>query len=140
MNPSPADGEPTGQRQSNSQTQILIIDDDMEVSRSVAEMATQLGYRPCVCNHVEEALLYLESHPVHLMLIDYRMPEMTGLDLILLLRQEMRDIPIVMMTGYAQTESRVSAEQLGKVTILKKPITIPPLAKAIEESLKLANL
>ena len=137
---SATDGARIDQMQSNSNIQILIVEDDLEVSRAVAQMATQLGYTPFVCNHPGEVLPYLESHKVDLMLIDYRMPEMTGLDLIFLLRQEMRNFPIVMMTGYAQTESRVSAERLGKFIILKKPITIPQLAKAIEESLKVTSL
>ena len=70
------------------------------------------------------------------MLIDYRMPDMTGLDLILMLRQDSCKIPIMMMTGYSATEDRMSSEKLGKFAILKKPITIPQLARAVEESLK----
>lgn len=69
------------------------------------------------------------------MLIDYRLPEMTGLDLILMLRQDNCKVPIVMMTGYSATEERMSSEKLGVFAILKKPIALPQLAKAVEEAL-----
>jgi CheY-like chemotaxis protein len=69
------------------------------------------------------------------MLIDYRLPEVTGLDLILMLRQDNCKVPIIMMTGYSATEDRVSSEKLGVFAILRKPITMPQLARATEESL-----
>ena len=74
------------------------------------------------------------------MLIDYRMPDMTGLDLILLLRQDGCETPIIMMTGYPATEDRMLSEKFRVGAILKKPITIPQLAGAVEESLKATTL
>lgn len=140
-NPPSADEVPLHHAQGNPNgARILIVDDDGEVAQALAEMAAQLGHAPTVCNRADEVLRYLDFHKVDLMLIDYRMPEMTGLDVVLLLRQENRNIPVVMMTGYAQTKSRVSAGQLDEFIILKKPITTSQLAKAIEESLKAIKL
>ncbi len=63
------------------------------------------------------------------------MPDMTGLDLITILREEGRKVPAIMMTGHFATEDRVRVEQLGISTILRKPITLPMLSRALEESL-----
>lgn len=115
--------------------QILIVDDNLEVSQVVVQMLEHLGYLSVSCGHAQEALVHLQSQKFDLMLIDYRMPEMTGLDLILLLRQEGCNVPIVMMTGYTATEDRILSEKIGDFTILKKPIALPELAEALEESL-----
>lgn len=119
---------------------ILVIDDDVEVSWAVAQMLDQLGYLSVTCNHAHEALGHIQSQKFDLMLIDYRMPDMTGLDLILILRQDGCEIPIIMMTGYSATEDRMLSEKFRVGAILKKPITIPQLAGAVEESLKATTL
>jgi len=115
---------------------ILVVEDDVEVSRAVAQMLEQLGYPSVPCSHAEAALGHIQSEKFDLMLIDYRMPDMTGLDLILMLKQDGCKIPTIMMTGYSATEDRMVSEKFDGVAILKKPITIPQLAKAVEESLK----
>ena len=115
---------------------ILIVEDDREVAEAVAELVRHLGYEPCVCSHADEVLRYIQTNKVDLMLVDYRMPELTGLDLIMMLEQDNWHLPVIMMTGYPQTVSRIPAEKRKEFIVLKKPITIEPLAKAIEESLK----
>lgn len=115
---------------------ILIVEDDPEVSRVVAEMVRHLGYHTCECNHAEVALDHVASQAVDLMLVDYRLPELTGLDLILILREQNWTGPVIMMTGYSETESRVCSEKLKEFTILRKPIALPMLAAAIETVLR----
>jgi DNA-binding NtrC family response regulator len=119
---------------------ILVVEDDAEVSGSIAQMISHLGHTPCACSHVEQALKFLETEQVDLMLVDYRMPDLTGLDLICILKEEGRHIPVIMMTGFAETEERVLAEGRDQFIVLKKPITVPALGKAVEESLKRIGL
>jgi two-component system response regulator HydG len=115
---------------------ILIVEDDREVAQAISEIIIHLGHVPCACSHVEEALKFLETQKVDLMLVDYRMPDLTGLDLVFILKQEGRNIPVIMMTGYAETVERVSAGRRDEFIVLKKPITIQALAAAVEESLR----
>jgi DNA-binding NtrC family response regulator len=104
---------------------ILVVEDDVDVSRTIAEMLDRLGHIPAVCN---------QSKSFDLLLIDYRMPEMTGLDLIVMLRQECSNVPIIMMTGYPATEERVSSKRLGVSAILRKPVTAEQLDSTINEA------
>jgi two-component system response regulator HydG len=121
---------------SSAAPRILIVEDDLEVSRAIAQMVRHLGYESSECNHAEAVLSHIASQAVDLMLVDYRLPELTGLDLILMLRDQRWIGPVIMMTGYAQTESRICVEKLNEFTMLRKPIAVPELAKAIQEALK----
>jgi DNA-binding NtrC family response regulator len=109
------------------------VEDDYEVSRALAQMIAHLGYSAYTCGHAEEALKFIAAHRVDLMLVDYRMPELTGLDLISILKEEGRMLPVVMMTGYDETEARAVAEKRDPLIVLKKPIELPVLAAAIEK-------
>jgi DNA-binding response OmpR family regulator len=115
---------------------VLIVDDDYEVSQTLAEMIGHMGHSAFTCSHAEEALRFLEGHKIELMLVDYRMPELTGLDLISILKEEGRTIPVVMMTGYDETEARAFGERWNQLTILKKPIVALALLAAIEKALR----
>ena len=112
---------------------ILVVEDDVEVSRAIAHILSDLGHNPIICNHAEEAFSLIRSQQFDLLLIDYRMPEMTGLDLIVMLRQECCNVPVIMMTGYPATEERVSSQSLGVFAILKKPLSSEQLAGVVDE-------
>lgn len=112
---------------------ILVVEDDGEVSRAVAHMLNHLGHGVTECGQAEEAFGLVQAEHFDLLLIDYRMPEMTGLDLIVMLRQEGCNVPVIMMTGYPATEERVASQSLGVFAILKKPITPEQLAGAVAE-------
>ena len=113
---------------------ILVVEDDGEVLQAIAQMLNHLGYGVTECGRAEEAFGLVQAEQFDLLLlIDYRMPEMTGLDLIVMLRQECCNVPVIMMTGYPATEERVASQSLGVFAILKKPITLEQLTGAMAE-------
>jgi CheY-like chemotaxis protein len=114
---------------------ILVVDDDQEVATSIVRALECLGHSATRCAHAQEALEFIGAQNFDLLLVDYRMPDMTGLDLITLLRAEGCKIPAIMMTGHFATEDRVPTEQLGIRAILRKPINLPILSRALEEPL-----
>ena len=123
---------------SSAGRRILVVEDEVEVSRALAEMLEHLGYSPVVCQSAEEAFNLFQTQPFDLLLVDYRMPGMTGLDLVLMLREESFKVPVIIVTGHPATQDRITSKDLGVFAILKKPVTAPQLASAIEETLKKA--
>jgi two-component system response regulator HydG len=113
--------------------QILVVEDDAEVLQAIAQMLNHLGNGVTECGRAEDAFGLVQAEQFDLLLIDYRMPEMTGLDLIVMLRQEGCNVPVIMMTGYPATEERVASQSLGVFAILKKPVTPEQLAGATAE-------
>ncbi len=93
---------------------ILVVDDDSEAAGVVVAALEHLGYTAVRCAHAQEALRVIPSEKFDLLLIDYRMPDMTGLDLVTALRQDQCKTPVIMMTGHAATENRVPTEGPGR--------------------------
>jgi CheY-like chemotaxis protein len=114
---------------------ILVVDDDSEALQAVGEMIGSLGHLALLCPNAPDALERLRAEKADLLLVDYRMPELTGIDLITLLREEGSALPVVLMSGYAATVDRVSTEALGIFEVLKKPVLLSQLARTIEDCL-----
>jgi len=112
---------------------ILVVDDDAEAAAAIVSALQHLGHGAVSCANAQEALALIPTGNFDLLLVDYRMPEMTGLDLIAMLRQDDCQLPVIMMTGHFATDDRVPAEPMGITTILHKPITLPQLAQALDE-------
>ncbi len=82
---------------------VLVVDDDPLVAAGTAMMLEDLGHSAHVATSAEEALALLERDVVpHLVLTDYAMPGMTGLELADRLRRERPELPVVLATGYAE--------------------------------------
>jgi CheY-like chemotaxis protein len=114
---------------------VLIVDDDESASTAIGELVRDLGYQAVCCNDVAAALEVVRREGIDVVLADYRMPEMTGLDLVWMLREDGCHIPVIMMTGYAGTEDRIISERGDRFTILRKPINPPELRTALQEHL-----
>jgi CheY-like chemotaxis protein len=114
---------------------VLVVDDDADVGCTIVRALEHLGHKGIRCGHAQEALDALAAQSFDLLLVDYRMPDMTGLDLIALLRHDGCKIPAIMMTGHFATEDRMPGEQLGICALLRKPLTLPMLARVLGEPL-----
>jgi PAS domain S-box-containing protein len=109
---------------------ILVVDDDSAVRAFLADSLKGLGYRVAEAGSGEEALALLEAGAPDLALIDYAMPEMNGADLARAIRARRAELPIVFVTGYAETDQLERA--LGaEAPVLRKPFSIGELAAAV---------
>jgi PAS domain S-box-containing protein len=113
---------------------ILLIDDDDDVRDFLAGALDGLGHRVIAASSGEEGLARLGDSAPDLALIDYAMPGMNGAEVARLARRERPDLPIVFVTGYAETEQLEGA--LGPdVPVLRKPFTISDLASMVESNM-----
>ncbi|HEX8526180.1 ATP-binding protein, partial [Allosphingosinicella sp.] len=113
---------------------ILVVDDDEDVRTFLADALEDLGHSPTSCGSGEAALAEIGARPPHLVLLDFAMPGMNGAEVAREARLLRADLPILFVTGYAESEQLEAA--LGRdVRILRKPFTIDELAAAIAASL-----
>ncbi|HKG91749.1 MAG TPA: sigma-54 dependent transcriptional regulator [Gemmatimonadaceae bacterium] len=119
---------------------ILCVDDEPNVGLIVEDTLSRVGHRVETARSVAEALAVLSRGGVELIISDYAMPGVTGLDFLGLLEQEGYDVPLIMLTGYASIEHAVQAIKAGAVDYITKPVRPQQLELAVEQALELERL
>ncbi len=121
---------------------ILYVDDDQALSEVGQRRLTPLGYAVTSMTDSSKALERFKAHPgdFDLMVTDYWMPKMTGLDLAGEVHRLRPEMPIVMLTGYSDELSQEKLTAAGIVKIVCKPLTAPQLADAVATALAMAQV
>jgi len=114
---------------------ILVVDDAPETLEVLRRNLASRGYAVVTASGVEEALQILETTTVDLVVTDYKMPRVDGLDLIRHVRENLPDSEVMMITGYASISGAVEAVRCGADDYLAKPFTDEELFGAVERAL-----
>jgi len=114
---------------------ILVVDDAENTLEVIQRNLASKGYVVYTANKVEKAISLLEETPVDLVVTDYKMPWISGLDLVRHVRENYKDTEVVMITGYASIPGAVEAVKSGAVDYLAKPFTEEELFKTVEKAL-----
>ena len=119
---------------------VFIVDDDPSVRKSLARLARTAGYEVEVFASAREFLARPQQDRPCCLVIDVRMPGLTGLDLQAALATAGRRWSIVFITGYGDVRTSVKAMQSGATDFLTKPVNDQELLGAIERAATLARL
>lgn len=116
-----------------SRARILVVDDDPAVRRFISDSLESLGYDVDQAADGEEGLRRMAASAPGLLIVDYAMPGMTGVDMVMRARETAPALPIIMATGYADMEAvdRV----LSPEQVLRKPFRLSELAVAVSQAL-----
>ncbi len=112
---------------------ILVVDDEVEVCRSLCEILVSRGYRARYESESAKVMDRAECERVDLLIMDLRMPEIGGIDLLRRLRARWPGISVIMISGYATVENAVRAMKYGALNLYTKPVKIPLLIQEIEQ-------
>jgi two-component system response regulator AtoC len=119
---------------------ILCVDDEPAVAMIVEHALRQAGHETVSARNVAEALQVLSRGGVELIISDYKMPGLSGLEFLELLTSEGFDIPLIMLTGHASIEHAVASIKAGAVDYITKPLRPEQLTLAVEQALELVAL
>ena len=110
-----------------AQALILVVDDDATNRDLLTRRLARKGYATAEADGGRAALEYLATHDVDLVLLDWQMPEMSGLEVLQAIRSTKASarLPVLMATAKSQTEDIVSAFDLGADDYITKPIDFP---------------
>lgn len=115
------------EEKAKSRHKVLVVDDDPNVCRLLAEALDSEGYDSETCNHPEEALRLSRSEAFGLVFVDIRMPGMSGFDLAARLKEEAPEREVVFITGYGTFDSVLRAIKVGAYDYLRKPFNLSEL-------------
>jgi len=115
---------------------ILVIDDDKSILRTFTRILQKDGYEVAVAETGKEALEKAETGRYDLALVDVRLPDMDGIDLLNKMQKTMRETVKIMITGFPSLENGVKALDEGADAYLVKPVRPEELLMLIGEKLK----
>ena len=114
---------------------ILIADDDEVSCQLFAEVLENEGYRVDRAQSGDATLALLDDELHDLLIIDVRMPGMTGLDVTRIVHKKLPSLPIVVMTAFGSIETAIEAIHEGAFDFISKPMNLEELKKTVARSL-----
>ena len=106
---------------------LLVVDDQMGVRRLISEALLDAGYLVDQAVDGREALDLLKEKKYQLIILDVKMPGMSGLETLREIRKIDRDVPVVLMTAYEELDLLEEADKLGVAHFLCKPFDLNEL-------------
>jgi DNA-binding NtrC family response regulator len=111
---------------------VLIVDDEERFRTTMHKLLSVRGVDASVAANGKEALNKLREHSYDVVILDVRMPEISGIDLLPEIKKIDSFIEVIIMTGYASVATAREIMKLGAYDFLLKPYTIVELLEKIE--------
>lgn len=119
---------------------VLLVDDETEFLETLIKRLRKRNMSVEAVSSGEEALSFLQSNPVDVVVLDVRMPGMDGIQTLNAIKTTHPLIEVIMLTGHANVEVAVRGMDLGAFDYLMKPMDIDELVYKIEDAYKRKKL
>ncbi len=114
---------------------ILIIEDDLTFSQLLDGFLRKHGQNPTAVHDVKKSLRILAEEEFDLLLVDYRLPDGTGLDVLEHVREKGLNLPIIIMTSFNDVRTAVKSMRMGAFDYITKPVNPEELLMLMENAL-----
>ena len=115
---------------------VVIIEDDEGVRSALAKRLEQHGCTVRALGSAADGLKHLREKTPDLILLDYRLPDADGLELLEHIRRQWPNLPVIMMTGFASVQTAVQAMHLGAYDYISKPFELDHMMFVINKALE----
>jgi two-component system, NtrC family, response regulator HydG len=115
---------------------ILLVEDDLTFSRILEGFLSKHGFSVTVCNKGKEGLKVFQARSFDMVLLDYRLPDLTGMDLLLEFKKISASVPVVIMTSFHDIRTAVKAIKSGAFEYITKPVNPDELLMIVKQALK----
>jgi two-component system, NtrC family, response regulator AlgB len=120
---------------------LLVVDDERNIRSTLSTLFEGAGHEVTTAENAQEALTLLgQEGSFDLVLSDYRMAELNGLELLQQIKRESPNLPVILMTAYATVENAVAAMRSGATDYVTKPFTLEQIQHVVERALEVQNL
>lgn len=118
---------------------ILVVDDEKEICTVLSDNLYQEGYRVFTAYNGKKALELVKKEKPDLVLLDIRMPEMDGIEVLRRIKKMKKEIVVIILTAYGTLETARKAMKLGAYDYITKPFDLFLLKSIVKEGLKKLN-
>ncbi len=115
-------------------SKLLVVDDELFVRELLAEYFTKMNYEVRTAGSAAEALRLVGTESFNAALVDLRMPDGSGIDLLYRLKTIADDLSVIMMTGYPTVDTTVSALRAGAHDFVVKPFRLKELDGTVKSA------
>jgi signal transduction histidine kinase len=119
---------------------ILLVDDDPYVLESTSLLLESYGYSVIPCGSAEDAIAKMKEKTVDAVLSDIKMPGVSGIELLEMIHETESEMPVILMTAYADMETAIDAIKKGAFDFIIKPYKADHLVHSIEKALNYHRL
>ena len=121
-----------------ARAEILVIDDEVAVNNNIRKILSKKDFHVDQAVTKAEALEKIEQKAYALVVLDLKIPEVKGLELLEAIRDKRPETMVIIITGYASIETAVEASRMGAVDYLPKPFTPEEIRDAAEKAFRFA--
>jgi DNA-binding NtrC family response regulator len=115
--------------------QILLVDDDISSLSVLCEVLTRAGYQIVSAQSGYEAMQRVEANVVDLAILDFNLPDTTGLELLQQIKQLQPGVPVIIMSANTSPSLKLDVFEAGAYTFIAKPIKLPQLLQFVSRAL-----
>jgi len=115
---------------------ILVVDDEQQILKAVQRFLSEKGYDVVTCDHFDAALVELSKQLFDVALIDLKIGEHSGIDLIAKIKKEHPETLCMMFTGYGTIDSAIQAVKAGAYHYITKPFRLEDLESLLNQALE----
>jgi two-component system response regulator HydG len=115
---------------------ILVIEDDLTFSRILEGFLSKQGFKVRVAHRGAEGLQLFQTKAFDLVLLDYRLPDVTGMDVLVDIKKTSPATQVIIMTSFSDIRTAVKAMQVGAFEYITKPVNPDELLMIVQQALK----
>ena len=119
---------------------VLVVEDKKAMADMLAKTLAAEGYSAVTASSAEEGLDRASRERIDLVLTDLKLPGMTGLEMLRILKEKRPFLPVIMMTAFGSIETAVEAVKAGAYDFLTKPFDTSHLLVLIEKALESGHI
>ncbi|HEX3031376.1 MAG TPA: sigma-54 dependent transcriptional regulator [Bacillota bacterium] len=118
----------------------LIIDDEEHMGWIIAKALERENYRCLTATSGSEGISVFNSHSPDLVILDLRLPDMNGIDVLKIIKKEQPQVPVIIITAHGTVETAIEAMKAGAADYISKPFDMEELKLIIRRSLEMVEL
>ncbi|HEX7608224.1 MAG TPA: sigma-54 dependent transcriptional regulator, partial [Candidatus Cryosericum sp.] len=119
---------------------ILVVDDEENIRELLRESLEDEGYRVNVAKNGQEAVEKVKAMSPDTVLMDVKMPVMSGMDAFLKIKESQPDLPVIFLTAFGSSDLAISAMKSGAYDYLTKPFDVDEVKIKVKRALELREL